>query len=493
MKQFSIYLGVAALASALFLFAPEIDLATSRLFYDAKGGFVLSDWPPFVVLYRAVAPISWGMLILVGGGAAWLFLLDRPLWRLDRKALVFLVVSMAVGPGLLANSLLKDHWGRARPVQVEAFGGPHRFTSAPLPAAECDGNCSFVSGHAALGFSLVGFALLLPPGRTRRSWIAVAIGFGALVGLGRIAQGAHFLSDVVFAGLVVYGTSALLHWWIIQRDGLTMPLLARLGQSIRHNSRAIWSAGRRAWVSPGGRAALGIGTIAMLIVISIALVDRPVASSLHGRDSDLRSLFDFIGRLGLTYGYVIVFGLTFGMLHWGSLLPRLRPFAVPMRALSAVPAFLFLSISASGIMVDVLKVIFGRSRPKLFFQSDIYDFSWLSWRPDYWSFPSGHSATIVALMTALWCLWPQHLLFYILAAAIVAVSRVVVGAHYLSDVLAGALVAVLTTCYVARLLARGGIDLTAARLGLGASGEALPWPCRRFTRSPVGRHRAGSR
>ena len=72
MKQFSIYLGLGALASALFLFGPEIDLATSRLFYDAKGGFVLSDWPPIVVLYGAVPSISWGMLILVGVGAAWL-------------------------------------------------------------------------------------------------------------------------------------------------------------------------------------------------------------------------------------------------------------------------------------------------------------------------------------------------------------------------------------------------------------------------------------
>ena len=43
MKQLPIYLGVAALASALFFFAPEIDVATSRLFYDADGGFALSD------------------------------------------------------------------------------------------------------------------------------------------------------------------------------------------------------------------------------------------------------------------------------------------------------------------------------------------------------------------------------------------------------------------------------------------------------------------
>jgi membrane-associated phospholipid phosphatase len=214
---------------------------------------------------------------------------------------------------------------------------------------------------------------------------------------------------------------------------------------------------------------------------------------LHARDSDLRSLFELIGRLGLTYGYLTVFGLAFVVLHWGGLLPRLRRFALPTRALSAIPAFLFLSIAASGVIVDVLKVIFGRSRPKLLFQSDIYDFSWLSWRPDHWSFPSGHATTIVALMAALWYLWPQHLLFYILAATIVAASRVVVGAHYLGDVLAGALIAVLTTRYVAQILARGGIDLAAASEGLCAPGEELPWPCRRFIRAPIGRHQAGSR
>jgi membrane-associated phospholipid phosphatase len=433
------------------------------------------------------------MLILVTVGAAWLFLFGRPLWRLDRKVLVFLAASVTIAPGILVNSLFKDHWGRARPIQIEAFGGPHRFTPALQPAAECERNCAFVSGHAALGFSLVAFAFLLPPGPTRRSGVAAAIGFGALVGLGRIAQGGHFLSDVVFAGLVVYGATALLYWWIVQCDGLAAPLLVRFGRLVVHNARVTWAAGRRACASPVIRLALGTGTTAMLMTISISLVDRPAALSLHVRDSDLRSLFEFIGRLGLTYGYLTVLGLGFVVLHWGGLLPRLRRFAPPMRALSAVPAFLFLSIAVSGIIVDVLKVIFGRSRPKLLFRSDVYDFTWLSWRPDHWSFPSGHTATIVALMAALWYLWPQHLLFYILAATIIATSRIVVGAHYFSDVLAGALIAVLTTRCVAQILAKGGIDLAAARHGLGASGGELPWPCRRLIRAPFGRHRAGSR
>jgi lipid A 4'-phosphatase len=493
MKPFSIYAGVAGLALALFFIAPELDLTVSRLFYDARSGFVLSDWPPVVMLYRAIPWITWCTLVLVVAGAAWLFLLGRPLWRFDRRTLVFLVAAITLAPGLLANSVLKDHWGRARPTQIEAFGGSHRFTPALLPAAECDRNCAFVSGHAALGFSLVAFAFLLPPGRTRRRGIAAAIGLGALVGLGRIAQGGHFLSDVVFAGLVVYGATALLYWWIIQCDGLAAPPIARFGRSIVRAERATWAAGRRVCASPAIRLVLGTSAAAIAVAVSICFVDQPVARSLHARDSDLRSLFEVIGRLGLTYGYLTVLGLTFVALHWGGLLPRLQRFAQPMRALSAVPAFLFLSIATSGIIVDVLKVIFGRSRPKLLFQSDIYDFSWLSWRPDHWSFPSGHATTIVALMTALWYLWPRHILFYVLAATIVAASRVVVGAHYLSDVLAGGLIAVLTTRCAAQLLAKGGIDLSAARRGLAASEEGLPWPCRRFIRAPIGRHQAGSR
>ena len=493
MKAFVVYLGVLALALAIFLFAPGVDLATSGLFYAPEHGFVLASWPPILLLFHSVRWIVWGTLILVATGTASLLLIGRPLWRLDRKALVFLVVSMAAGPGLLANTVLKDHWGRARPVQIEAFGGAHRFTPAPLLAAECDRNCAFVSGHAALGFSLLSFAFLLPHGPSRQRGIAAALAFGALVGLGRIAQGAHFLSDVVYAGLLVYGTAALLHWWIVDRNGLAAPALRRFYLLISRDVAGAWATAGATLGSAGMGLVLVSAATTLLVVISITAVDRPLALFLHARDPDLRSLFDFTGRLGLTYGYLTIFGLAFVTMHWGGVLPRLQRFTLQLRTLSGVPAFLFLSIAASGVIVDVLKVVFGRLRPKLLFQSDLYGFAWLSWRPDHWSFPSGHSATIVALMTALWFLWPQHILFYILAAAIVCLSRVVVGAHYLADTFAGALIAVLTTHYMAQLFTKAGINLTPTRHGLGASGAAPPWPCRRIGKASIGRDRAGSR
>jgi lipid A 4'-phosphatase len=493
MKASVVYLGIVASTLAIFFFAPQIDLATSGLFYDPERGFVLASWPPILLLFHLIPWIAGCTLILVAVGASWILLLGRPLWRLDRKVLIFLVASTAAGPGFLANTVLKDHWGRARPIQIEAFGGTHHFTPAPLPAAECNRNCAFVSGHAALAFSLVSFAFLLPPGNSRRRGITTALGFGMLVGLGRIAQGAHFLSDVVYAGLLAYGTTALLYWWIVDCDGLTTPPFLRFYRLILRDAAIAWALVRRAHGSPALRVVFVAAATTLLVVISIRAADRPLALFFHARDHDLRSLFDFTGRLGLTYGYLTIFGLAFVALHWSGVSPRLQRFALPLRALSGIPAFLFLSIAGSGVIVDVLKVVFGRARPKLLFQSDVYGFAWLMWRPDYWSFPSGHSATIVALMAALWFLWPQHLLFYILVAAIVCMSRVVVGAHYPADCLAGALIAVLTTRYIAQVFAKWGIDLTAARHGLSGSQGVAPWFCRRLGRAFIWGDRAGSR
>jgi len=485
MTAIAIYIGVLALALAFFLFVPQIDLATSRLFYVPGHGFVLGDWPPVLFLYHAVPWISWGILALATAAAIRLFLVGRPLWRLDRRALIFLVASTALGPGLLANTLLKDHWGRARPTQIEMFGGPRQFTPAPLPAAECPGNCAFVSGHAALGFSLIAFAFLLPPGRLRRGATAAALGIGAVIGLGRIAQGAHFVSDIVYAGLIVYGATALLYWWIVECDGLAAPAFLRLYRRLGHGIAAGWMFGRKVCHAPAVRIGLATIPTMILIAISIEIADRPLALFFHARDPDLRALFDLTGRLGVAYGYLAGFGIGFVALHWGGALPRLQRLARPMRAFSAVPAFLFLSIAASGLVVDVLKFLLGRTRPKLLFGYGTYDFGWLGLRPDHWSFPSGHSATIVALSTALWFLWPRHVLFYILIATIVAMSRVAVGAHYLSDVIAGALIAGFTTWGVALIFAKSGIDLAAAGRS-AATGDVTPWPCRRFGRARIG-------
>jgi lipid A 4'-phosphatase len=104
------------------------------------------------------------------------------------------------------NAGLKEHWGRARPREVMEFGGSQQFTPALLPTAQCETNCSFVSGHAALGFYLIGIAWV----SRKRRWLVAGITLGGLVGAGRILQGGHFLGDVIFSFWVVYFSAVLL-------------------------------------------------------------------------------------------------------------------------------------------------------------------------------------------------------------------------------------------------------------------------------------------
>jgi lipid A 4'-phosphatase len=491
MKPLAVYLGVFALSLVLFLWLPQIDLSASGLFYAPGRGFFLKSWPPIEFLYHSISWLAWAMVLVIGIGAVWLLLAGRPLWRLDRKALWFLAMSTALGPGLVVNTVLKDHWGRARPVQIAQFGGGSEFTPAPLPARQCARNCAFPSGHAALGFSLVAFAFLIRPGAARRVAAAAALGVGALVGLARIAQGAHFLSDVVYAGLVVYGTTAALHWWIVDRGAPAAARFAPLfDRTVAGVATALRRAARHLRASPGTRLGSATAAVAVVVAISIATLDRPLAVFCRGQDPGFHLLFDRIGRLGLGYGWLWIFSVAFVALHWGGELPGQRRFDRRLRAWSPIPAFLFAAVAAAGTAADILKVIFGRARPKLLFDAQFYGFTWFGWQADYWSFPSGHAATIVSLLTALAYLWPRQSLFYLLVGAIVAVSRVVVGAHFLSDTIAGAWLAVLTTRGVVLVFARGGIDLAAARHGQTAPRRNLPWPCRRFGGPAARDHRS---
>ena len=445
MKAAMLYGGLWALIAALFLSMPGIDLAASHLFYDGAQGFYLAGWPPLRAVEGSVPWIVWLLIVLAVVAAGWLIVTGRPLWRLDRRTLIFLVAAIALGPGLIVNTGLKDHWGRARPAQVAEFGGARQYTAAPLPAAQCERNCAFVSGHAALGFSLVSFAFLLPFGWRRKVAIAVALGFGALVGLARIAAGAHFLSDVVYAGLIVFATSWLLYQLIVVRDVFTSPAARRVYQALGYGSTP----------RPVARIGLWGAGIALVEILSIGWVDRPLAAYFRDAGAVWRPFFGPIGSLGVAMPYLIVFGIAFIVLRWGGNLPPFERWAARMRAAAPIPALLFSGIAVSGILVDILKVIVGRPRPKLLFSAGSYEFSWIGLSADHWSFPSGHAATAAALAAALWCLWPHPVLFYAVGAALVALSRVVMGAHYLSDVVMGGFIGVVVTRGLAVAFARG--------------------------------------
>ncbi len=201
-------LAVGSLAAPMFLLWPEIDLAVAGSLFSPGVGFALQRTPMLRDLSEIVRVAS-----LATAAALVLLLVTRP-WlvrwgrALATPALCYLLIVLALGPGLVTNTLLKDQFGRARPREIVEFGGALRFTPALVPSDQCARNCSFVAGDPASGFYLVAFAFALP---SLAPWfVAGGLALGALLGLLRIGMGAHFLSDVIFSGVVNCGLAGLL-------------------------------------------------------------------------------------------------------------------------------------------------------------------------------------------------------------------------------------------------------------------------------------------
>lgn len=181
---------------------PGIDIAPSSWFYVAETGFTWNPDGALEFVRRAVPGLVIGSLAVCF--ALWItgLCFERWPWRIATPSIVYLLVTLLVGPGLIVEALLKPLWGRARPKDIGLFGGDAAYTPPWRIAHECAHNCSFVSGHAAAAFWITAYAFVLPP-RWRPGGVLVGLAFGLAVGLVRIVQGAHFISDVAAAGLLV--------------------------------------------------------------------------------------------------------------------------------------------------------------------------------------------------------------------------------------------------------------------------------------------------
>jgi lipid A 4'-phosphatase len=215
-----IALVIAVMSGLLFGLFPQLDLAVARHFHgyiDANQNvFAWRLYPP---LMQARNVGLWIGTVLVAPAVAALLVklvLPRRKMFISGRAVVFLIATLALAPGLMVNVLLKDHWGRPRPIDVVQFGGTQHFTAWWDPRGECPANCAFVSGDVAGAFWTIAPAALAPP-----QWRALAYGAALALGTGmaaiRVMAGAHFVSDAVFAGvftfLIIWLVHGLIYRW----------------------------------------------------------------------------------------------------------------------------------------------------------------------------------------------------------------------------------------------------------------------------------------
>lgn len=104
---------------------------------------------------------------------------------------------------------------------------------------------------------------------------------------------------------------------------------------------------------------------------------------------------------------------------------------------------LWLCVVVPNFICLILKTTLGRARPELLFSDNLYGFYGYHTSASYWSFPSGHTTTIMGFVFGLCALFPKHCVVFILTGLLVAVSRVFLIQHYLSDVLTASYLALI--------------------------------------------------
>jgi membrane-associated PAP2 superfamily phosphatase len=215
-----IALAIAAVVGVTFGLYPLIDVRIARYFYEFSDNnhnmFALRLSP---LLMRARDIGLWVETVLILPAVAALvikLILPKRRLLISGRAIVFLIATLALAPGLLVNVGLKDHWGRPRPIDVTQFGGDQHFVAWWDARGDCPGNCSFVSGDVSGTFWNLAPAALAPP-----PWRALSFGAALALGAGmaalRMMAGAHFFSDVVFAGvftfLIIWIAHGLIYRW----------------------------------------------------------------------------------------------------------------------------------------------------------------------------------------------------------------------------------------------------------------------------------------
>jgi undecaprenyl-diphosphatase len=195
-----------------------------------------------------------------------------------------------------------------------------------------------------------------------------------------------------------------------------------------------WRTGRR----------LLVGAVAVVAAIAAAMVllDADLAEAGRSVPGWVHLAFHELTDFGKSGWFLWPAGLLLLVIALAAS-PRLPDFSRLVLATFAVRiSFLFTAVALPSLAVTIVKRVIGRARPFVGGHLDPFLYAHPVWRPDYASMPSGHATTAFAAAVAVALLWPRLRVPMLIYAFLIAASRVVLDAHYVSDVLAGAAVGV---------------------------------------------------
>jgi membrane-associated phospholipid phosphatase len=244
-------------------------------------------------------------------------------------------------------------------------------------------------------------------------------------------------------------------------------------QRIAHNISENVALCSRALIRPARLTRLpqssGIIVVALALVagaaVSMPLFDATAVEWASGEPHWFRAAFEEITRFGLSGWFLLPCG--FALLFLAAVTsPQLSISArAVLAALGGRIGYVFLAIGLPGLFVSIVKRLIGRARPFVGGHEDPFYYAPFNWHPAFASMPSGHATTAVAAAIAIGAIWPRTRIVVWLYAAAIMISRVAVLAHHPSDVIGGALVALVGTHLLRRWFAARGLVFRANDLG----------------------------
>ena len=210
-------LAISVILAALFLLYPQIDIIVTSLFYTKEDGFFLYRQGFIWFIYESAyhfGRVTFVLLVLL----LIISIFSKKIQNIIAiKKTLYLLAVLLIGVGLIINWGFKDEWDRARPDTIVEFGGDKQFTPPLIISDQCETNCSFVCGHSSFGYFFISFWFLY-----KKRWLLyTSLGYGTLLGIGRIIQGKHFLSDVIFSLIFVYFIAQVFHYLMFKKEYAT--------------------------------------------------------------------------------------------------------------------------------------------------------------------------------------------------------------------------------------------------------------------------------
>jgi membrane-associated phospholipid phosphatase len=211
----------------------------------------------------------------------------------------------------------------------------------------------------------------------------------------------------------------------------------------------------RPWPFGLGEKRWWITVAGILVLLGAALLgDRQFSLLAQGWPEAIRTVINQFTPYGESAwilwpsaGLYVITALVALLVRWKLMRTMLWQFA-------ALYAFIFCGVGAPSLFTTIVKRIVGRGRPVHFDDTGLLGLKWNLWDWTYQSFPSGHATTAFALAAVLGFLSERWFYPALLLAAVIGLSRITLGVHYPSDVLAGAVIGLLGA-YAIRLVFAG--------------------------------------